>query len=554
MISKISGKMTKLLYLIALLLFFISGCSSKVATLPPSASSPAGTETPASQLTAEELADHAKRRIAVYENKLLEFTKQARAIGSDGNNPQLQVLSECRLRAYKMLNDYQKLYNKVLISQTTGDKKLDRETVARVLGDDNDFIDGACGQVVVGYYGEGGVNQAEKSAYQEQTEATTITEAYQSGRYEKAVSDYESMAFINGQTPSPQETVLYGKSLLKIGRVPEALAVFERNINKPNTVSLPETLQMAADIAFGLQKYDKAVRYYELLVGEMASKGQDSRWARQQKNILQNINNIPPNVINEYSHLLLNYLTYRPERDGFKVAMQARDLAEKLSYSPIFANIQQIEKRAQTMAERWFNQLVSQASDLAETDKQQAMQLLERVPLANLPVEKQKQIEELQNRLTETKEQKEVPVATTGGGAPETVWQEAMINLDNGNYDMAMEQLESLSSTPLAEKAKVQVKEVINLAAATERKKAARLFVQATKTEDMAQKKELLLASRDLLHDITVKYPEAEINTNGRLKKNLQMVESKLYEIDPNLLSAPRKIGDSLPYDKIISN
>jgi hypothetical protein len=95
----------------------------------------------------------------------------------------------------------------------------------------------------------------------------------------------------------------------------------------------------------------------------------------------------------------------------------------------------------------------------------------------------------------------------------------------------------ALQETEYADKAKAKITDAANLAAGQMRKEAASLFIKAGKTSDIETKKELLLASHQLLKDILVKYPQTDLL--DKVNQNLAVLEGQIRRIDPALLEEP---------------
>ena len=103
-------------------------------------------------------------------------------------------------------------------------------------------------------------------------------------------------------------------------------------------------------------------------------------------------------------------------------------------------------------------------------------------------------------------------------------------------YDQAMQTFATLLGGSFDGQARQRINDTATLAGENNRQKAAELFVRATQTSDLESRKKLLLASRQLLRDIPVKYPQAGLNS--KVERNLAGVEQALRAIDPSLLNA----------------
>ena len=116
-------------------------------------------------------------------------------------------------------------------------------------------------------------------------------------------------------------------------------------------------------------------------------------------------------------------------------------------------------------------------------------------------------------------------------------WNAAVNLLDSQLYDAAILAFLALQETEYADKAQAKITEAANLAAGQMRKEAASLFIKAGKTSDIERKKELLLASHQLLKEILVKYPQTDLL--DKVNQNLAVLEEQIRRLDPTLLEEP---------------
>jgi hypothetical protein len=80
----------------------------------------------------------------------------------------------------------------------------------------------------------------------------------------------------------------------------------------------------------------------------------------------------------------------------------------------------------------------------------------------------------------------------------------------------------------------MKIIEAANQAAGEMRKEAAALFIRAGKTQDLEQKKHLLLESHRLLKDIQTQYPQTELL--DKVQQNISILEEQINRLDPTLL------------------
>jgi len=125
--------------------------------------------------------------------------------------------------------------------------------------------------------------------------------------------------------------------------------------------------------------------------------------------------------------------------------------------------------------------------------------------------------------------------------AQQRKWNDALLLIDKGKFDEAIEILTTVLDTDYALKADNKIAEVSLLAARAERRKAADLFIRFTKTTDIESRKKLLIESRRRLVDILVKYPDVGITE--KVMGNIKRVEKEMNAIDPMLISQSELVG-----------
>ena len=110
-------------------------------------------------------------------------------------------------------------------------------------------------------------------------------------------------------------------------------------------------------------------------------------------------------------------------------------------------------------------------------------------------------------------------------------------HLQAKEYDKAIERLNRLQRTSYEAKARPLIEEAAKFGAQDARQKAAELFVRASSSRDSEEKRKLLLASRDLLQGILVKYPQSGLT--DKVQRNLTRIEAELKAVDTSA-AAPK--------------
>ncbi len=369
------------------------------------------------------------------------------------------------------------------------------------------------------------------------------------GAYDKVIAIYEQLPLQIGQRPAFDITYLYGQALLKSHREAEARKVFTdllQTIRQDGQAQWEfRLMQLIGDLEFGLEIYDGARTRYNEITDVYGNLGAKNEWAKQQLSALGR-NVYQTDEVSAYARLLLSYLSYNPDRDGYDVVKRAQEYRARYPYSPVSSNADTLLELAKGEADLWLESLLVRIDALADEKKfQEALLLIERVPQDILPVDKQEMLRRKTDRLLTA----ESISIETGRLVEEQElqdkWNSAMLQFQAGEYDQAIEQFTALLASPYQQKAQQRIDEAARLAAVRDRQQAAEIFMRATRTADVDSKMKLLFASRKLLQEILIKYPQSGLI--DKVHRNLGRIEEEINSIDPTLLTTPSTVGGELP-------
>ena len=199
-------------------------------------------------------------------------------------------------------------------------------------------------------------------------------------------------------TPNYEERYQHARSLLKQGREQEARRIFNdllASVRQTGNRTLQiKILKKISELEFALRNYLPARILYEEL------QQMNAPFDKQHLAALQSVDSQREKV-DAYAALLLSSMTSDPEQDGFTVAQQARTFVQNFPGSPLRSNAENLEVKAELEAEQWFQGLLRQFDRLAANQQRNdALALLEKVPLDILPLDKQDIVQERKNSLT----------------------------------------------------------------------------------------------------------------------------------------------------------
>lgn len=293
--------------------------------------------------------------------------------------------------------------------------------------------------------------------------------------------------------------------------------------------------KILADLYTAAGDYKSAEIQYKKISEDYQNLGRLEEWSKLQLSILDRSLDDSPELT-EYSSMLRNYLGFIPEQDGYKIVWQADKFLTNYPYSPVASNVDFIRESAMVRADDWFNSFIAEVDAMgAEKKFDEALELLETMPTEIIDADKQLQVrgknEELLLAAAVEKETDKMALMQE----LQHQWNNGMLLVKGGRYDEAIDVFTNLLDSEYGVKAENKIKEISLQAAKADRKKAAGLFIRFTKTTDLESRKKLLIESRQMLRDILVKYPDAEIIP--KVLGNIERVEQEMNLIDPNLIT-----------------
>ncbi|MBM9536917.1 tetratricopeptide repeat protein [Desulfobulbus alkaliphilus] len=474
-------------------------------------------------------------RIYVNEQKLAQWREVTETL-SMIPPAQRNRISACMAELVDILDGYNALHSR-LLQQTSLESAqlLAGESLLQLNQQDMDYMESGCDMLLAELMSPMATPAKETVAAID----PELIEAFDQGEYDRVITLYSQTAREPEESISPQATYLYGQALLKNHQQAEAHTVFTElrtRVNSPEQGEIfYDLFRVLGDLNFAMGFYDEARTNYAELVQTAADHQRIEQWGEQQYAALQP-GVLQPDERRAYSVLLRNYLAYTPRRDGYAVAEQAEQFLQTYPASRLVPSVNAIHRDIRAQVDDWLNRGIRRIED-------QASERLSRQTSADPGA-----------AVGEVRPDREIPgvdpfestaVPTADLEALQTVFDQGMSQLRAKDYDLAIESFTTLVGTPLAEQARPMIHEASKLAAQEERQKAADLFVRATGASDQESKTALLLASRQLLQDVLIKYPESGLN--DKVERNLSRIEDELRAIDPSLIETSPARGIVAP-------
>ena len=487
-------------------------------------------------------------RIFSYEQKLARIKSlEADLAAMGGDQKRRDELAQCRNQIEDILDRYNALHQQFLQrDQVSSRELLSASTLLDLEKDDFSFLESKCNRIVTEKHPKRMLVGTDKELIEQRAEA--IRKAFEQHDYRSVIAEYEQLVSFLPVPPAEELTLLYGKALMKSGQEDKARVVLEGLLNRLRRQDQAQwefTLrQLIGDLNFALRRYEPAKKQYNKLVSEYERLSEHEEWARQQLAAL-NVADEQSAEVRAYADLLRSYLAYNPERDGYTVVRKGEEYLKKYPYSLVASSVDYLVNASRKAADAWYNNLLAKIDALAKEHKyQDALLLIEKVPRLILPVEKQQELADKARELRTIEAISRKSSQLAAEQQAQEDWNTGMTALAAREYDKAIDAFTRTLGTSYDARAREKIKEVANLAAREDRRRAAELFVRSGRTKDPRSRKKLLLASRQLLQDILIKYPQADLI--DKVKRNLRRINQEIEAIDPDLLNTPVTVGGAL--------
>ena len=492
---------------------------------------------------------YVKDRIFEYGRKLDRWKElDDQAIVLDLDEEASEEMVRCFRDLQKVLNGYNYIHESLLRKDFADQgNAITSSEVMALEQRDIEFLESSCGRLLKSGDDRGeGWEQRGKQADLPQIE--TLIERYSvSGEFEEIIQVWQQIPSHQLDRVHLNTRISYGNALMSLHQEKKAALVYQEILDlmsssddqRTDILSLRKIL---ADLYTASGDYDKAEQQYLEISKDYSDLAKIEDWATLQLSILERSEAGSPEL-KEYSELLRNFLGYSPQRDGYKLVWQSDKFLAEYPYSPVSSNVDIIKSSTLSRADNWFDVFIAEVDTMAADEQfQDALLKLETLPEDILSGEKLIEIRKKSDDLTlaeaVSREKKKIEKMQ----AQQRQWNDALLLIEKGEFDQAIELLTTMLDTEYALKADNKIAEVSLLAARAERRKAADLFIRFTKTSNIESRKKLLVESRRRLVDILIKYPNVGITE--KVMGNIRRVEKEMNAIDPMLISQSELVGE----------
>lgn len=486
-------------------------------------------------------------RIAAYEEKIRAWEGFRAEAEKRTRTPELdEKIGTCQDRLNTIIGGYNQLHDQ-LIKLGSG-QSPDSATMERYQDtsrEDIAFLESECQMLIAGGQQAGSLLAGTAARGLEEGEKAIATTMAASD-YPRVVSLYEQLPAVEGRKPSFESMYSHGQALLRTGREKEAGQVFSdllQSLQQQNQVGREfQLMQLVADIQFGLEDYNNAFAGYVNIINRYAGLGENIEWARKQQTVIS-ARNQQGDEVKGFAALMRAYLGFNQARDGFKVVLLAEQFLARFPESTVIPTVNRILFEARDSAEAWYAGNLQQIAQLRDEKKYaEALQILQNLPLPELPPEKKAQLQAMIDEMTTVQVQETQLRQVAEEGVLQETWAKGQNHLQLKEYEQAIAVFSGMLNTSYADRARSEINAAANLAAQEDRRKAAELFVQAGSAKEQATRVALLQQSRQLLQNILDKYPQSDLGE--KVRKNLDRIENDLRAIDPALLTVSTPVAE----------
>jgi len=481
-------------------------------------------------------------RIFEYGRKLDNWKElDSKSVGMELNEDDAAKMVRCFRRLQNVLNGYSELRSKMLQAQQISTaEQISGADLFQLQTADIEFLEDGCGKLVSGVEDQSaGWNKREEGA--DLSKLETLIDRYDESReYEEVIQVWLQIPPFQIPRVHVRAKIKYGNALMYLHQEEKATEVYREVVDQMSdsdeqATDLVSLRKILADLYTAAGDYKSAKVQYKKISEDYQNLGRLEEWSKLQLSILDRSLDDSPELT-QYSSMIRNYLGFIPEQDGYKIVWQADKFLSNYPYSPVASNVDFIRESAMLRADQWFDSSIGAVDALSGEKKfDEALELLETMPTDIIDADKQLQVrgknEELLLAAAVEKETYKMAMIQE----LQHQWNNGMLLVKAGRYDEAIDVFTNLLDSEYGVKAENKIKEISLQAAKADRKKAAGLFIRFTKTTDPESRKKLLIESRQLLRDILVKYPDAEITF--KVKGNIARVEQEMNLIDPNLIN-----------------
>ena len=481
-----------------------------------------------------------EQRLLAYEKKFQQWIEASGKITArEAASLALPDEEDCVPQFERIMVGYSLLMERMLHNKTVPVDKFDIVDPTPMQQLDIAFLESRCAELL-GHdtmFADDFLSETEELSFDQREEQITVH--LEKEEYQQAIIAYLGLLqLFPNLEPDFTTQFQYGLALQHTGQVEAATRHYNKMLTSAEQTVEPATLhRQIADLQLAASDPAAAISSYEDLVLAHNSYAVERTWAEKQLAFLRS-SDPDSEEVTAYMRLLREFMTNDYKIHGADLNEKLYTFALDYAGNPIADNAMRLKSFSENQLRLWFGKQLNKVDRLvAEKRFQEAMETLDQLSNYFLTLELQAVLQRTYNEVTLAEARATESQRQLEEMALAEQWNAAVNLLDSQLYDAAILAFLALQETEYADKAQAKITEAANLAAGQMRKEAASLFIKAGKTSDIERKKELLLASHQLLKEILVKYPQTDLL--DKVNQNLAVLEEQIRRLDPALLEEP---------------
>ena len=508
-------------------------------------------EKPEVQEVAVDQADieFVEQRLQAYEKKFQKWLEVTDRIAEDDESAALQDETDCVQQFERILAGYSLLFERLLHNNTVPFEKIHTIDPSHMQQLDIAFLESSCAAMLEHdtMFADTFLTETEDQPFSFAQLTEQFNASMAEGSYQEAQSNYmQLLQLFPSRQPDFNTQYLFGQALQHTDQVEAAARHYNKMLADASYSVGPTTLQrQIADLLLASGNPAAAISAYEKLNVTANANAAEKTWADEQLAFLRSADPGSDEMI-AYMKLLHEFMANDYKIHGAELNEKLYTFALDFAGNPITDNAMRLKTFSESQLRFWFGQQLTRVDSMVQEKKfQEAQETLNQLSGYFLSLELQAVLQRTHNEVTLAEARENEALQQLEEMALAEQWDAAVNLLDSRNYDGAILAFEAFQETAYADQAQVKTTEAANLAAGQLRKEAAALFIKASKTSDIERKKELLMASYQLLIKILDNYPQTELL--NKVNQNISVLEEQINRLDPSLLEEP--VEDQIPLE-----
>lgn len=479
-----------------------------------------------------------QNRLNEYRSKLDRWVKFTEA-GREG--ALAEKLPERSIECMQLLEHILTGYSQVLGEDAPGRTGPDVSTASSGPGEiqqlDITFLESRCEEILLEdgqpqtVLSPAGAPQYSFDEFQE-----IINSHVNKGNYHEALLWYANLLQVYpDRKPDLVTRMNYGFALQYTGQVEAAARHFAGMLDSKEFIIPPASLLLetaelnlaGGDIAAAESAYENFLLAQNFVEAEKT-------WASTQLAFLRSAAPESEDML-AYLKLLREFKSSDYRIHGAALNGKINSFAREYAGSPAAVNALRLKDFAIEKLNSWFGRQLVKIDKLVAAKKfAEAADILNQMAAYNLPADLQAVVQKTYNDITQAELYENITQQRLHEMELNQKWDAAVHLMDSQRFAEAISAFELLKGTEYEENADNKIVEAANLAAGSMRKEAAALFIQAGKTADIGEKRELLKNSYKLLSEIPEKFPQTDLL--DKVQQNIVILEEQIRKFDPVIL------------------